>query len=138
MLLIPDGELIVSRLLRTHPAIVALRARVVPGVPNDTDGPWVQVAQVDATDRSRVPVEFLVDFMFQLSCYAGRRGDQAIASALARTVRAVLTAARGTVHDGVVIGRMAVTSDPRLPDTSWEPAMERRVVTALLMMHRQT
>lgn len=133
--MIPDAELIVGRFLRAHPAVVALGAGVVPEVPPATERPWVQVRQINAFAHRSLDIEWLIDFTLQLDCCAGRAGDQATANLLARTVRAALEEMPGRRDDAVVV-RTRVLSDPRIPDTSFEPAMQRRVLTVAIRMHR--
>ncbi len=54
--------------------------------------------------------------------------------AATRTARAVLHALAGTTTDGVVVTRVRFTGHLRAPDTALEPARERVVLTAQLML----
>lgn len=137
--LIPDAEAVVGRYLRTHPLIGAVGASVGPGVPERTAAPWVKLVQLSAPSDRDVEVDHIVRFMLQLDCYCGRaaqtaRRDQATASLLARSVRAALTSMAG-VHDGAATSNARIVSDARVPDTAFEPAMERRSITAIVVMH---
>jgi len=137
--MIPDAEAIVGRYLRTHPLIVAVGASVGPGIPDRTAAPWVKLVQLNGPSDRDVDVDHIVRFMLQLDCYCGRAAqaaarDQATASLLARSVREALTSMAG-VHDGAAVGNAQIVSDPRVPDTRFEPAMERRIITAIVVMH---
>lgn len=130
--MIPDIEKIVATQLRADSAVIALAARIVGKTPSSIGDPWVRVTQLDGpsdgvTDR-------LVAFLVQLDCYAGSDGGQPEANLLGRTVRASLRSMRGSVADAVVTGHRIV-SDARIPDTAFEPARERRVVTVEIWAH---
>lgn len=137
---IPDSETLIGGWLRDHADITALDARVAPRTPRTTALPWVRVTQLDATPIARAGFEHFIDFMVQLDCYAGAEAmsdfrGQAEASLLARTVRAVLKAVEGTVADGVAVSRVRFSTHLRAPDAALEPARERVVLTAHVMMH---
>jgi len=136
---IPDSETLIGGWLREHPDIAAQDARVAPRTPRTTSLPWIRVTQLDATPIARSGLDHVIDFMVQLDCYAGSDAmssfqGQAEASLLARTARAVLKAVEGTVTDGVAVSRVRFSTHLRAPDTALEPAQERVVVTAHLMM----
>lgn len=137
---LPDCEALIGGWLREHPDIVAMDALVAGRTPTSTIRPWVRVTQLDATDSRRSRVEYLVDYLLQLDCFAGEISTeahvaQAEASRLARTVRAVLKDREGQAGDGVVVTRVQFTGHARLPDGTLEPARERVVLTAEVMMH---
>jgi hypothetical protein len=98
----------------------------------------VRVTQLDGADVSNV--EHLIDYLVQFDCYAGKDAmddhvGQAEASLLARTVRAVLKAAKGQTIGGAVISSVRFQGMPRIPDPDFEPARERYVLTATIHMH---
>lgn len=137
---IPDLEAIVGAHLRAHPDIVALNTRVAGRTPGSMTNSWVRVTQLDAADSRVSQVEHLIDFPLQLDCYAGSaamdaHSGQTQASLLARTVRAVLKSMEGQSVGGVVVTRVRFNGMPRLPDTTFEPARERFVLTAEIMVH---
>lgn len=134
---IPDGEKVFGGYLRTHPDITALGARIVGQTPKTTTDPWVRLTQLDATSvRS---LERLIVYMVQLDCYAGKAGvdgsQQAQASLIVRTVRAALHAMPDTALDGMVVTSVRFIGMPRIPDSDFEPARERYVLTALIHAH---
>ena len=137
--LLPDAEALLGDLLRNHPDIQALDARVAGRTPNDAALPWVRVTQLDASDVGGV--EHLIDYLVQFDCYAGSEAmkahvGQSEASDLARTVRAVLKGAQGTVQAGTAVAHVGFTGMARIPDTDFEPARERFVLTASIHAHR--
>lgn len=137
---IPDAEALIGSWLREHDDITALGARVAGRTPDSTRAPWVRVTQLDAPRIARSPVDHALDYMVQLDCYAGTDAmsaytGQAEASLLARTVRAVLTAMQGTVADDVAVGRVHFTTHMRRPDVEAEPARERYILIAEIVMH---
>jgi hypothetical protein len=100
--------------------------------------PWVRVTQLDGTDIGGL--EHLIDYLVQLDCYAGKDAmddhvGQAEASLLARTVRAVLKAAKGQTIGDAVITNVGFQGMPRIPDPDFEPARERYVLTATIHLH---
>lgn len=143
--LIPDAEMIVGAHLREHTAIAALNARVAGSVPSDTKLPWVRVTQLDGSTAPGSRPDHLIDYLIQFDCYAGgtamteHRG-QLQASVLARTVRAVLYAAPGETigpdDARAVVTGARITGMARMPDTTYDPARERVVLTASIHMHR--
>lgn len=137
---IPDCEALAGGWLREHPDIAAMGARVAGSTPRSMTAPWVRVTQLVATDSASSGIEHLIDYTLQLECYAGEAAQsaftgQAEASLLSRRVRAVLKGMEGVQADGVVVTRVAFSGDARLPDTALEPARERYVLTAEVMLH---
>lgn len=134
-----DAEELVGRWLREHADILILDARVAGGTPNSTTRPWIRVTQLDASPVQRARFEHYMDYMLQLDCYAGGSATrdfmgQREASLLARTARAILKDIEGSVTVDAVIARVRFTTHMRAPDTDMEPARERYVVTAHLLM----
>lgn len=137
---IPDAEALVGVWLREHDDIIALDARVSGHTPNTMTLPWVRVTQLDAPPIARTRLDHAINFMVQLDCYAGAEAmndhkGQRTASLLARTARAVLKALEGTTADGVVVGAVRFSTHMRAPDTDMEPAGERVILTAQILMH---
>lgn len=137
---IPDAEALIGGWLREHDDIIALNARVAGRTPNTTSLPWIRVTQLDAPPITRSRLEHVIDYMVQLDCYAGSEAmndhvGQREASLLARTARAVLKALEGTTADDVVIAGVRFTTHLRAPDTDMEPARERYILTAQILMH---
>ncbi len=137
---IPDAEALVASWLREHPDIEALEARVAGSTPPSMTKPWIRVTQLAAPRIGRARTDHAIDYLLQLDCYAGGEAaaayeGQAEASLLARTARAVLTALEGTTADDTVIGRVRVNVGPRSPDTTLEPARDRYILTADILMH---
>ncbi len=134
-----DAEQLVGGWLREHEDIVALDARVAGRTPDALTRPWIRITQLAAPDEGH-GLEHLVDYIVQCDCYAGADAmsdfqGQSTASALAKAARAVLRALQGTTTDGAVITRVRFSTHLRAPDATMEPAMERVVLTAELMMH---
>lgn len=135
---IPDAEVLVGAWLRTHPDITALDARVAPRTPDSTSKPWIRVTVIDDGDRIG-GLDHLIEYMVQLDCYAGNEAmaahtAQAEVSLLYRTARAVLRSKQGTQTDGVVVTSVECRGT-RVPDTSVEPARERFIAMATVMLH---
>lgn len=134
-----DGEALVGGWLREHPDVMALDARVAGRTPDAMTAPWVRVTQLDARALERSGMDHWIDYTIQLDCYAGsdamRAFDgQATANLLGATTRAVLKATEGTTTDDAVIARVAFSTHMRAPDTTTEPAMERVIIVADLLM----
>lgn len=140
VVVIPDAEALVGGWLRGHPDLIALGARVAGRTPNTTTAPWIRITQLDATVIPRARSEYHVDYTIQLDCYAGAAAmtahtGQAEASAVARTARAILVGLRATVADGVAVSRVRIATHLRNPDTVMEPARERFILVAEILMH---
>lgn len=135
--MIPDGEAVVSTYLRAHPDVEALGARVAGRTPSSISRPWVRLTQLDATNDPTVRPEHIINFMFQLDCYAGSDHDtaQAEASLLGRTVRDVLDRMPEEYQGPETISKVRFVSMPRTPDVGLEPARERVILTATVWMH---
>jgi len=127
---IPDLEKVASAWVRDR-----LGVRVVGKPPADTAAPWVQVVQLDAGQEPGSRVDHLVSFLVQFDCYAGADGGQPEANGLGRLVRATLQELGG-VRDDTVISAVRVVGDARIPDETFEPARERRVLTMAIWAHR--
>lgn len=138
--LIPDAEALVGAWLRENDDLIALEARVAGRTPNTTTKPWIRVTQIDAKAIPRARGERHIDYVMQLDCYAGGEAmaaftGQAEASLVRRTARAVLKGMQHTVADDIAVGRVRFTTDIRNPDTAMEPARERYILIAEILMH---
>lgn len=138
--LIPDAEALVGGWLREHPDIASMGARVAGRTPSSMTGPWIRVTMLDATDRGSSGTEHLIEYPLQLDCFAGNTAMQAFngqaeASLLARRARAILHGLQGTQDDGVVVTSVTFGGHFRSPDTTYEPARERVIVTAYVWLH---
>lgn len=138
--LIPPGTKIVADYLRADPDVEEIIGRrVVAKTPDDVSAPWVKITQLDAPKRTRTA--HLIEFYFQLDCYAGdpksQAGGQPTADLLARTVCAAIERmdADGPVGEGFVV--TAAEANPGLyrPDTDFNPDRERYAATALVWIH---
>lgn len=134
--MIPDGEKVLSKYLRAHPALAELETRIVGKTPEDTTRSWVRLTQLDAGPVDR-RAGSLVEFYFQLDCYAGEQGGQPEAALLATAVFAAIAELEGANYrsDGAVITAAGPNLGARAPDTDFEPARERFVSTAVVHMH---
>lgn len=137
---LPDMEALVGGWLSEHPDIVALDVRVASKAPDSMTRAWIRVTLLAAEDVGGSEIEHLIDYTLQLDCYAGSDAMSAHvgrtrASLLARTARAVLKDREGLQDDGVVVTRVRFPGVARLPDTAFEPAMERYVITMDLLAH---
>jgi hypothetical protein len=135
LVVIPDIEKIVSGYLRELAELQDLDARVVGKTPGSTTAPWVRVTKLDAPNVSNARVEHLIAYLVQFDCYAGVKGGQPEANALAALVRAALIALPATPDLGAVVTSSVIVGDGRIPDTDFEPARERVILTATVHMH---
>jgi hypothetical protein len=145
--LTPYAQKILSDWLREHQDVRAITTRVVSKPPDDRHTPWVQVRQLDGPNATPLPVEHLIAFLMQFDCYAGEAngvpagtpgstGGEPEAILLGRTVRAVLVDAQDRTLGGAVVTSVRITGDTDVPDTAFEPVRPRRVLTAVVHMHR--
>ena len=128
--MIPDVEKVITAYLEPH--LTALGAKVRGRTPSNTAAAWVRVTILDA------PASFpdhLVDALVQFDCYAGKEGGQEEASLLARTVRAAIVDMPNASHSGAVVTGAAIVGYLRNPDTMFEPARDRYIITATVWMH---
>lgn len=142
---IPDAERLVSDYLRMLPELAVLvpspvdaaRARIVGQPPRENgDVAWVRVTKLDATATGQLRrEERLVSYMLQFDCYAGSEGGHPQATAIGLAVRAAIVDVPNRAHEGVVVTLATIVGDIRLPDTAYEPARERVVLTADIRMH---
>lgn len=137
---LPDVEALVGGWLTADPDFAALDARVAARTPDSMTRPWIRVTLLAQTDDLASGLDYLVDFTLQLDCYAGATAQAAFtgrqeAWRLAATARSVLKGRQGTQADGVAVTRVAFTGHARAPDAMFEPARERYILTAEVMLH---
>lgn len=139
---IPNIEALLATWLGDHAEIVALDARVAGTLPKTESmtRPWVRVTLLDPQDSSRSSIEYLMNYMVQLDCYAGATAmrthvGQQEAWDLVSTVRAILKDRRGMAGNGVVVTDVRFPGMSRIPDTDFDPARERYILTAEIMVH---
>jgi len=125
-----DAERIVSDHLRAE-----VGARVVGKPPADTATAWVRVVQLDALDEVSSRAEWLLNYLLQFDCYAGRDGGQREAKELGRRVRSSLVGMPGIENGEAIVTAVRIAGSARVPDTTLEPARERVVLTAVVHMH---
>lgn len=138
--LAPNVEALIGTWLREHPDVSTLGARVAGTTPATTTAPWVRVTLLDARDSDASSIEYFVQYMLQLDCYAGKAAQdahagQAEAWQLKATVRAALKDMQGRSYPGAIVTEVRFNGDARLPDTSMEPARERYVLTVMIRAH---
>lgn len=134
--MIPDAERAVSHyLLEDNDVTTLCGRRIVGKTPSTTDEPWVRATWLAAMNDPRIPVDYLTTNMVQLDCYAGKDGGQPEAKLLARTVRASLDAMPAADNDDVEVTAVRFVGMVRLPDTDFEPARERVILTAQVWAH---
>jgi len=120
--------------------------RVVSDPPDEDrrDTPWVQVIQLPAEHNENDPVDRLVSFYMQLSCYAGEKGGKPEAERLARRCAALVTQAFSGVYaaptpedDPVAVSCARIASGPSSApdDTAFEPARDRFVLDTIVYAH---
>lgn len=138
--LLPDIETLAAGWLRYHPDLLALDARVATKTPANMTRPWVRVAQLDAVDDPRSSLEHLIATTLQVDCYAGRDAMAAhdgpmTAWRVKAATRAILKSVQRTTIDGVVVTKVRFIGDRNVPDETFEPAMDRYVLTVEITAH---
>src|SRR5207253_1208123 len=104
---------------------------VVGRTPKDTSGQWARVTQLDAR-QAGAPTDHLTSFLVQLDIYAGGQGQ---VWTNARTIRQALHEMPAAEHDAAVVTGVTFTGMARVPDTTFETARERVVLTAEIFAH---
>lgn len=133
--MIPAGAQIVGDYLRGHAAVAAITGEIVSKTPDTTSRPWVRIHQLDATNAPKLPLDYLITYFVQLDCYAGADNDVDEAELLVRTVREALDDMPNFSH-AAVVSSVKFSGLSRLPDEDFEPARERYVLDAQVVMHR--
>lgn len=135
--MIPDAEKLVGNHLRAHTAITALSARVVGKTPEDKTAPWIRLTMLEAQNDAEVTPDYLITYLLQCDCYAGKDGGQPGAQSLGRAARAALDQMKGTTLAGTaVVSQVRFSNMARIPDSDgFEPARERIILDAQVTMH---
>lgn len=128
--MIPDIEKVLTTYLR--PKVSPLGATVRGRTPSNSAKGWVRLTVLDAPGSYP---DHLVDALVQLDCYASKEGGQEDASILARTVRQALIDLPNNEHADAVVTGCAIVGYLRNPDTFFEPARDRYILTATVWMH---
>lgn len=129
--MIPDAEKSLGEYLREQLAVKVLTR----GAPRSIKDPWVRMTLLSDASTDGGIVDRAFDCYMQFDCYSGKDGDVAVARLLAVALR---TSIRQLIHiggqldDAVVYGADLQMS--HLPDTTFEPAMERYTVTGSIWM----
>ncbi len=131
--MIPDPEAVLTTYLTDVAG--ALGGTVRGKTPKDTTDPWVRLTLLDAPSTDGGEADHLIAAYLQLDCYAGSDGGHAAASLLARTVREALVTITDGDHGDVVVTGAKLGGYQRLPDTDFEPARERYVLSATVWLH---
>ena len=126
-LVIPYAQKIVSDYLREHDDV---GGRVVSTPPDgDKRGTsWVMVTQLAAPQDPTSRHDHLVEFYFQIDCYAGATGGLPEALTLGGDVRAAIVAMPDRRHDDAVVTATQITVRPLDPDTDDGARRANRVV----------
>ena len=138
--LIPDAEQVIGGYLREHASLIALQANVAGRTPSALAKPWVRLTQLDGQNAPGSSAEHLIGYLLQLDCYAGDEAmrdfaGQMQAWLLARSVRAALHELMGATRSGAVVAQVSFAGMARIPDSDFEPARERVILTATVRMH---
>jgi len=125
---IVDGEKLVAFYLRER------GFRVVGEPPSDRDSAWVKCQLITTDNRTRP--DYLVRYLIQADCYAGKDGGLPEAVTLALDVRAALEELVGERDQGTVTASRNV-GQLRSPDASqaFEPARERVILQQEVFAH---
>lgn len=136
--MIPNIENIVCNHLRVHSSITALSARVLQKMPPNKNTPWILVSKMDGLDVGEVQIDYLLNFMLAVHCYAetardadGTGGGPPQAIDLAIRARAALKELEDTTTGGAVIKKVVVIGGPRPADE----ALDRELLTAVIHCH---
>ena len=135
--MLPDVEVLVVAHLRDTSAVTAITDRIGTEHPDDFTDPWVKVQTLDEQQASR-PALHLVAPLVQVDVYAGAPvagvPSKREVSELARTVREALVALPTGAHTDAVVTASTAALRP-LPDTTFDPARQRYIITCSLTLH---
>ncbi len=109
--------------------------RIATKTPRTLDEPWIRLSVLADPPAGKSSVDHNIAFYVQLDCYAGEDGTQAAANLLARSVRASLGEMPKQEHDGAVVSGVKVEGSRPMPDDTFEPTMDRYIVTATVWAH---
>jgi hypothetical protein len=97
----------------------------------------VRLTQLDAANEAISTPEHLINYLLQFDCYAGNgeNGGQKEASDLAGTIREALDQMPRVGVEGATVTSVRFTGHARMPDTGFEPARERFIIDAVVILH---
>ncbi len=133
--MIANGLKITADYLREHADVMAITTRVVTKPPEERSTPWVMVQLLSAPQPPNSRTDHLVEFYFQIDCYAGARGGIPEAVSLGQTVRQALFDMPDVDHEDAVTTATRIRGYRYLPDPSFEPARDRAIITASVWIH---
>lgn len=109
--------------------------RVATKTPRTLAQPWVRVTVVDDPPAGKSSTDHNIAFYVQLDCYAGADGGEVEATRLGHTVRSLLAEMADGQHTDIVISGSKPTGSRLLPDDTFDPPRDRRVVTGIVWAH---
>lgn len=128
-------KIVVDFLVGRSPIEAIVGNRVATKTPRSLDEPWVRVNLLDNPPVTGSTTDHLIASYLQIDCYAGKKGDQILASSLARAVRAAFGDIDAVAHEGATVTGAKVHGSKPLPDTELDKAMDRYIVTATIWAH---
>lgn len=117
--------------------------KVVAETPEKTTTAWIRLVLLDVADRT-LPSDHLLNYFFQLDCYASGNGPgvpnstfsyQQEAGSIARAARAALLAMPSESFTDAVITNVLVRGPRRMPDTEFETTRQRYILEAEVFAH---
>jgi hypothetical protein len=128
---IPSAENVVIGYLNGE-----LSTRVLAETPSKTQEPWIRVGLLDDPSVEGPHIDRTIRALMQIDCYAGRdaHGAITIADQDRRLVREALRVMPQADVAGAVVSSTKVLNSTRIPDQSFEPAMQRYAMTVEIVM----
>jgi hypothetical protein len=130
--MIVNGQTVVADYLRALPEVDRVVAHPPDGDKRST--PWVMLTLLSAPQDPNSRHDHLVEFYFQIDCYAGSVGGLPEVWPIAVAVRDALVYMPQD-QDEAVVTRTLIRGFRYLPDTALEPARDRYTLTASCWMH---
>lgn len=135
------AEPVLIAYLNGHADVNALGARAATKTPSTHVNPWIRVTLLDV--RALGNGDFVHDNLVQFDCFAGDNAMKAHtgpqeALDLVTAVRGALFEINGQIIgdvDTAIVSGVVFTGQHQLPDTISEPARDRYVLTASIVMH---
>jgi hypothetical protein len=109
--------------------------RIATKTPRTLDAPWVRISVLADPPAGKSSADHNIAFYVQLDCCAGKKGTQVDANLLARSVRASLGEMPQQEHADAVVSGVKVEGSRPMPDDTFEPTMDRYIVTATVWAH---
>lgn len=134
--MIADAKALIGDYLRNHSGLVGLQAWVSVKRPSRLDSAWVKLSELASGDRS-ADTDHLVSHLLQFDCYSAKgEGGAVEANLVGRTVRAALREITPDDVPGWTPSVIMVNGPRDLgPDTNFEPARDRTMVEAEILLH---